>query len=153
MIFFVVLYLSSTSNHNWLVQWPIALPLCYILLLHRTTTRKSFVIYEIALCYILLLHQTTTSIPGLNADEMLCYILLLHQTTTRCSNCAFKGCCVISYFYIKPQQILIERIRNLVVLYLTSTSNHNCHPYALTSCFVVLYLTSTSNHNHERGGV
>ena len=33
--------------------------------------------------------------------------------------------CVISYFYIKPQQRLGIFGKKLVVLYLTSTSNHN----------------------------
>ena len=33
--------------------------------------------------------------------------------------------CVISYFYIKPQQADTELKKTEVVLYLTSTSNHN----------------------------
>ena len=34
--------------------------------------------------------------------------------------------CLISSFYIKPQPIGREKQTNLVVLYLHSTSNHNC---------------------------
>ena len=34
--------------------------LCYILLLHQTTTPLTPQVYKLRLCYILLLHQTTT---------------------------------------------------------------------------------------------
>ena len=38
------------------------------------------------------------------AAEGLCYILLLHQTTTTAGYPNPLKCCVISFFYIKPQQ-------------------------------------------------
>ena len=78
---------------------------------------------------------------------MLCYIFLLHQTTTGKARALgwlgcvisffyikpqpmelinkFKASCVISFFYIKPQQLRVAVFRLSVVLYLSSTSNHN----------------------------
>ena len=35
------------------------------------------------LCYIFLLHQTTTVAESKVRELVLCYIFLLHQTTTR----------------------------------------------------------------------
>ena len=55
--------------------------------------------------------------------------------------------CVISFFYIKPQLLRAEDKRKLVVLYLSSTSNHNCQDKNQQGEHVVLYLSSTSNHN------
>ena len=78
--------------------------LCYILLLHQTTTMSKWSKYSVRLCYILLLHQTTTQGTSPYETLGLCYILLLHQTTTRPSVEEIKTCCVISFFYIKPQQ-------------------------------------------------
>ena len=78
----VVLYPSSTSNHNvhWLIDYP--MELSYILLLHQTTTKRRIVCSTDVLSYILLLHQTTTKQSMTINDKRLSYILLLHQTTT-----------------------------------------------------------------------
>ena len=79
----VVLYLSSTSNHNDHSVFDLSNWLCYIFLLHQTTTmlvqERSFD----KLCYIFLLHQTTTFRLVVNRSYLLCYIFLLHQTTTK----------------------------------------------------------------------
>ena len=143
------------------------------------------------LCYIFLLHQTTTSLRYSNSQRRLCYIFLLHQTTTvavsrRAFLCcvisffyikpqlhhgvlSWVECCVISFFYIKPQQVAPtsagqvgcvisffyikpqhwNNLRNteVVVLYLSSTSNHNIGRSCICAHPVVLYLSSTSNHN------
>ena len=56
--------------------------LCYIFLLHQTTTDKAPIIIPQELCYIFLLHQTTTVDKVLKTFMELCYIFLLHQTTT-----------------------------------------------------------------------
>ena len=99
----VVLYLSSTSNHN---------------------------------------------LDGFSfAGKSLCYIFLLHQTTTvKYANRLHEGC-VISFFYIKPQLLNRNFVQINVVLYLSSTSNHNDYQHRLFRFYVVLYLSSTSNHN------
>ena len=77
----VVLYLSSTSNHNGSNLLGGIMKLCYIFLLHQTTT------------YVLLLLSCTSCVIS------FFYIkpqLLLHGPI------ALTGC-VISFFYIKPQ--------------------------------------------------
>ena len=55
--------------------------------------------------------------------------------------------CVISFFYIKPQRLEPPWRHHEVVLYLSSTSNHNARAFAVEGTAVVLYLSSTSNHN------
>ena len=122
----VVLYLSSTSNHN---NAPVHIDkskLCYIFLLHQTTTKRQstsrkltlcyiFLLHQtttqsynmwnyVQLCYIFLLHQTTTQKHKLTSQMLLCYIFLLHQTTTQLWVLNSRACCVISFFYIKPQR-------------------------------------------------
>ena len=55
--------------------------------------------------------------------------------------------CILSKFYIKPQQRIRHRLGHSVVSYRNSTSNHN---YACVRRFrhkVVSYRNSTSNHN------
>ena len=188
-----MLYLSSTSNHNlarFLASWK---ELCYIFLLHQTTTPNRLLWKDWQLCYIFLLHQTTTGQAFIMLLKRLCYIFLLHQTTTqytlqnkiRCcvisffyikpqlfliDYCGKSGCvisffyikpqresrflpcsssCVISFFYIKPQLPWLSVRTNRVVLYLSSTSNHNFQLQLLLLLVVVLYLSSTSNHNHK----
>ena len=57
------------------------------------------------LCYIFLLHQTTTDGKKGDKGDKLCYIFLLHQTTTVEDLDDMFSSCVISFFYIKPQLI------------------------------------------------
>ena len=75
------------------------------------------------------------------------YIYFLHQTTTVEGNNCPVTCCHISTFYIKPQQIIATIFKIKVVIYLLSTSNHNCDPLRIPCLRVVIYLLSTSNHN------
>ena len=100
-----------------------------------------------ALCYIFLLHQTTTPTPSTKKKLELCYIFLLHQTTTVMLVLLTSHGCVISFFYIKPQQARFFDTDQQVVLYLSSTSNHNLSGSPPLYGGVVLYLSSTSNHN------
>ena len=58
-----------------------------------------------------------------------------------------KMSCVISFFYIKPQLGASRENQLTVVLYLSSTSNHNPIKLYNIVAKVVLYLSSTSNHN------
>ena len=99
------------------------------------------------LCYILLLHQTTT-VEAINRKFRSCvisYFYIKPQLAILASLLILR--CVISYFYIKPQRYDDYDVPNYVVLYLTSTSNHNTPKCAAICSMVVLYLTSTSNHN------
>ena len=75
------------------------------------------------------------------------YIFILHQTTTIKKSELKYSSCIISSFYIKPQQGAWNTYVYLVVLYLHSTSNHNYGVGSFVSHLVVLYLHSTSNHN------
>ena len=128
-------------------------------------------IRRLLLCYILLLHQTTT-LSDVNIDAGSCVISYFYikpqlkrwrqRMRRRCVISYFYikpqllGCvffylirCVISYFYIKPQLKRNSFAYHHVVLYLTSTSNHNALGISRHTLRVVLYLTSTSNHNRK----
>ena len=52
-------------------------------------------------------------------------IEILHQTTTHCKCIQFTLCCILSKFYIKPQQFREAHWEFFVVSYRNSTSNHN----------------------------
>ena len=80
---------------------------------------------------------------------MLYYIFILHQTTTESFWYVSRWSCIISSFYIKPQQTSNPSSCWNVVLYLHSTSNHNTELVKKSLTNVVLYLHSTSNHNFE----
>ena len=125
---FVVLYLSSTSNHNTVPGDKFRFKLCYIFLLHQTTTNEKY--FEVPCgCVISFFYikPQQQKIPYAQANG-----------------------CVISFFYIKPQHCARRQIPLQVVLYLSSTSNHNTKAVIGLYAFVVLYLSSTSNHNASR---
>ena len=99
----VVLYLSSTSNHNNRCERSHAKTLCYIFLLHQTTTTFNNKVALSELCYIFLLHQTTTTLLDKRCFTgcVISFFYIkpqLHASPTRNSSS-----CVISFFYIKPQ--------------------------------------------------
>ena len=76
-----MLYLSSTSNHN-LASWSkIQKRLCYIFLLHQTTTNRDYAF--------------------LPKGCVISFFYIKPQLKMRIS--FFKNGCVISFFYIKPQ--------------------------------------------------
>ena len=147
----VVLYLTSTSNHNVAAQQQWVLKLCYILLLHRTTTNFSHFNLITRLCYILLLHRTTTMSGNIQKKLELCYILLLHRTTTQIAAHFGVVCCVISYFYIEPQLAISEYgpTTRCVISYFYIEPQLIVTESRIIG--VVLYLTSTSNHNYQSG--
>ena len=108
---------------------------------------KTFEIYRKKWCYILLLHQTTTVAQGAKQLLALCYIFLLHQTTTLGPQLIHGISCVISFFYTKPQQIRRAKLSETVVLYLSSTSNHNCikkNCIAFKLCYIFLLHQTTT---------
>ena len=145
----VVLYLSSTSNHNnWIV---ILSHTCVVLYLSSTSNHNGTAAGKTKqmLCYIFLLHQTTTDTLSRLPHILLCYIFLLHQTTTNKTILLRQNGCVISFFYIKPQPHQVVQVSIRVVLYLSSTSNHNSQDAHWRKHMVVLYLSSTSNHNRS----
>ena len=58
-------------------------------------------------------------------STMLYLIEILHQTTTARRRSASNAGCILSKFYIKPQQLTPYRQPGEVVSYRNSTSNHN----------------------------
>ena len=121
----VVLYLYSTSNHNYPT---------------RSKWRNHVVLY---------LYSTSNHNDYFYSIQYLklSYIFILHQTTTMNWSYIFLLRCLISLFYIKPQLLSCSYRSRVVVLYLYSTSNHNYQLYFIAQLPVVLYLYSTSNHN------
>ena len=121
----VVLYLTSTSNHNFVSL----LFFFLIVVLYLTSTSNHNQTAAVLLLSFVVLYLTSTSNHNYNAFRQtaswLCYILLLHRTTTTGCYTKLHECCVISYFYIEPQHLTIRNRQLIVVLYLTSTSNHN----------------------------
>ena len=74
-------------------------------------------------------------------------IEILHQTTTYGRQRVPQKCCILSKFYIKPQQRVRHKIGHSVVSYRNSTSNHNRKARISVRDTVVSYRNSTSNHN------
>ena len=82
---------------------------------------------------------------------LLYLIEILHQTTTTEQHTTSIWRCILSKFYIKPQQLCLLNWWISVVSYRNSTSNHNCETKRDCSIPVVSYRNSTSNHNsHSR---
>ena len=71
-------------------------------------------------------------------STMLYLIEILHQTTTARRRSASNAGCILSKFYIKPQQLTPYRQPGEVVSYRNSTSNHNLH--VLRGVGTLLYL-------------
>ena len=125
--------------------------------------------YKPGLYLIEILHQTTTMFAATRLPFRLYLIEILHQTTTlkrfiltllRCILSKFyikpqqrrqnrydKDCCILSKFYIKPQLRLAFFFQFVVVSYRNSTSNHNVFAASANFTLVVSYRNSTSNHN------
>ena len=121
----VVSYRNSTSNHN-----------------AGTTTPNSALLYLIEI-----LHQTTTAVAVIVIGWKLYLIEILHQTTTFSQSISTRNGCILSKFYIKPQQFREAHWEFFVVSYRNSTSNHNIHCRYIDFRRVVSYRNSTSNHN------
>ncbi len=121
----VVSYSISTSNHNTGMD---NMPPDYVVSYSISTSNHNY------LC-------------GTEREIMLCLILFLHQTTTIPWLHVVQPCCVLFYFYIKPQRLGVNNIGVGVVSYSISTSNHNRISWRPTKALVVSYSISTSNHN------
>ena len=121
----VVSYRNSTSNHNILIDFN-HLPSLYL---------------------IEILHQTTTGSRTIFTCRRLYLIEILHQTTTRGDDKAHQYRCILSKFYIKPQQLRKTHGEFFVVSYRNSTSNHNTttifRRFALLYLIEILHQTTT----------
>ena len=94
-----------------------------------------------------ILHQTTTMLLSLLWLFALYLIEILHQTTTPAVVTNNLQRCILSKFYIKPQQWRRLPRCCCVVSYRNSTSNHNGVNATMSGGSVVSYRNSTSNHN------
>ena len=140
----IVLYLFLHRTTTLPRTYPIVLS--YISFLHQTTTISSMFDLPlhclISLFYIkpqpgetmtyldaIVLYLFSTSNHNSSSSSvtaaLLSYISFLHQTTTISSQEVLQANCLISLFYIKPQQMSDYSLPRLIVLYLFSTSNHN----------------------------
>ena len=101
----VVSYRNSTSNHNGF---------------GIRHVRRPVVSYR---------NSTSNHNPNFSIEffDKLYLIEILHQTTTEGERYAEFASCILSKFYIKPQQRLRFQLRRPVVSYRNSTSNHNRH--------------------------
>ena len=101
--------------------------------------------------YVVVLYRLSTSnhngSPVVVIDKELSYIVFLHQTTTFPRPILLRQYCLISSFYIKPQQPAKWHKNICIVLYRLSTSNHNSSVQLMLLNLIVLYCLSTSNHN------
>ena len=103
----VVSYRNSTSNHNLARQQVVDEVLYLIEILHQTTTLKRGPFKAVGLYLIEILHQTTTIVDSFLFCYTLYLIEILHQTTTIRVVSVCVRCCILSKFYIKPQQSTI----------------------------------------------
>ena len=143
----VVSYRNSTSNHNILIDFN-HLPSLYLIeILHQTTTGGGLNFDRGQLYLIEILHQTTTGSRTIFTCRRLYLIEILHQTTTRGDDKAHQYRCILSKFYIKPQQLRKTHGEFFVVSYRNSTSNHNTttifRRFALLYLIEILHQTTT----------
>ena len=104
----VVSYRNSTSNHNF--RRP-DLSASMVVSYRNSTSNHN---------------QMLTDIAG----RVLYLIEILHQTTTYGRQRVPQKCCILSKFYIKPQQFAPNCHAETVVSYRNSTSNHNKSLYS-----------------------
>ena len=82
---------------------------------------------------------------------MLFIILFLHQTTTKFVTSQYLPGCLSSCSYIKPQHIILSKIKRLSCLSSCSYIKPQLQKLFLCHSFVVYHLVPTSNHNHFNG--
>ena len=117
-------------------------------ILHQTTTGGGLNFDRGQLYLIEILHQTTTGSRTIFTCRRLYLIEILHQTTTRGDDKAHQYRCILSKFYIKPQQLRKTHGEFFVVSYRNSTSNHNTttifRRFALLYLIEILHQTTTA---------
>ena len=121
----VVSYRNSTSNHNSGDGYPVV---SLVVSYRNSTSNHNYSIVQMSfnrLYLIEILHQTTTYIR--------CELILLScilskfyiKPQQRVRHKLGHSCCILSKFYIKPQLGVDRHLGAFVVSYRNSTSNHN----------------------------
>ena len=138
-------------------------------ILHQTTTITLYRVFSISLYLIEILHQTTTSSLQRASAPQLYLIEILHQTTTFQHVTRLLLGCILSKFYIKPQQPLLRMLKSISCIlskFYIKPQHRSERPFSSESCIlskfyikpqlllthsalqlVVSYRNSTSNHN------
>ena len=119
-------------------------------ILHQTTTEALVIVIGWKLYLIEILHQTTTLLlpcSVLRGCILSKFYIKPQQTSYHCLVCRR---CILSKFYIKPQRHNPRRYGTSVVSYRNSTSNHNFVDSMSVCDTVVSYRNSTSNHNETK---
>ena len=165
----VVSYRNSTSNHNSSVFFPRVIT---VVSYRNSTSNHNYDAFEANYKRVVSYRNSTSNHNCVCFDfciSLLYLIEILHQTTTSLRRFRLYGGCILSKFYIKPQQLLLKKEtllscilskfyikpqlrgryvrRYFVVSYRNSTSNHNIRRLRPRIGRVVSYRNSTSNHN------
>ena len=113
----VVSYRNSTSNHN-----------------------KSGILREEEELYLIeILHQTTTYTRSHSQTVLLYLIEILHQTTTPWFPASTSVCCILSKFYIKPQQRVRHKIGHsccILSKFYIKPQRRECHHVRRLRCIL-----------------
>ena len=121
----VVSYRNSTSNHNAVPELRLKNKLYLIEILHQTTTPLQIIIQLFSLYLIEILHQTTTIRGGMSRAAGCILSKFYIKPQQRIRHKIGHSCCILSKFYIKPQRKECAFYFWCVVSYRNSTSNHN----------------------------
>ena len=125
-LLYVVSYRNSTSNHNTLRRF---LPAIRVVSYRNSTSN----------------HNSTAIVTITNSVVSYRNSTSNHNAFRRYVVPAYS--CILSKFYIKPQQNFLQKSGQKVVSYRNSTSNHNGLHDQPPAVVVVSYRNSTSNHN------
>ena len=116
-------------------------------ILHQTTTVSGSAFPSASLYLIEILHQTTT-LGGVVFFAFLLYLIeILHQTTTFNPIWLEEHGCILSKFYIKPQQAQQSPSNSLRCILSKFYIKPQRRDYFFAGALVVSYRNSTSNHN------
>ena len=144
----VVSYRNSTSNHNDVRSNPLAVPVVSYRNSTSNHNTRAFPNSLMALYLIEILHQTTTE-PLRQGFFLCCILSKFYIKPQQCSSSvAIPAGCILSKFYIKPQLIGILIIKLPVVSYRNSTSNHNQCEYTAKNgkLYLIEILHQTTTH-------
>ena len=121
----VVSYRNSTSNHN--IKGSFGISLSVVSYRNSTSNHNTIILRSVSITVVSYRNSTSNHNASLisSAFLLLYLIEILHQTTTLDAYFESQFCCILSKFYIKPQQCRNSQSFLMVVSYRNSTSNHN----------------------------
>ena len=144
------IFLSQKGNVNNSCNYA-AFQYCRLYLieiLHQTTTIAVKSVLLSRLYLIEILHQTTTIVCVMKRRRRCILSKFYIKPQQRPPSVALSAGCILSKFYIKPQLQKGYVVQEFVVSYRNSTSNHNYRDTFNFVHSVVSYRNSTSNHNY-----